>query len=171
MAAFKSLPAFFKALSLSLILLSAGLMLSTFHVTAALAAEEAAPAEAAGAEGEGAAALDAIMSAPEIGYYVLKPDFTTNLFSSGVGKLHYVRVQMTLMLADSRDADFVKSVEPLVRDAVLSILGAQDYAEVSSAAGRESIRAECRSRIGELLKSRLEHDVVYDVLFTNYVYQ
>ena len=56
-------------------------------------------------------------------------------------------------------------------DAIVTILGAKDYTSVSSASGRESLRIECRNKISELLKEKEGRQVIYDVLFTNYVYQ
>ncbi len=114
--------------------------------------------------------LDALMAPPEIGYYELKPDFTTSLFSTG-SRLHYLRVKISLMLDDSRDADFVGEKEPLIRDLIVTILGSKDYTSVSSSAGREALRSECRARISELLNERAGRKIINDVLFTNYVYR
>lgn len=153
-------------------------MLLTLMVGCALcfsAQTLAAPATSTTYDEEGPASaqqdLNSIMSAPEIGYYDLKPDFTTNLFSTGAGRLHYIRIKMSLMLSDSRDSDVIKSKEPLIRDAIVTILGAKDYASISSAVGRENLRVECRNKISELLKEKEGRQIIYDVLFTNYVYQ
>lgn len=119
----------------------------------------------------GAGALGEMMAAPEIGYYDLKPDFTTNLYSAGGSRLHYIRVKMSLMLIDNRDSAVIASIEPMIRDVIVTTLGARDYASISSASGRESLRQECKAKISELLAEREERDIIQDLLFTNYIYQ
>ena len=109
---------------------------------------------------------------PEIGYYTLEPDFVTNLASSNPrDKLHYVRIQMTLMLFDEKDATVVAGLNPMIRDAVLSIIAAKDYVSVASSEGRERLRQECRERISSLMQDKLGQDLVRDVLFLSYMYQ
>lgn len=108
---------------------------------------------------------------PEIGYYDLTPDFTTNLASNGVGRLHYLRVHVNIMVKDSNDLDLVSTYEPMIRDAIVTIIGTKEYGAISTVSGRESLRAECRTKISDLLAEKKGEAVVQDVLFTNYVYQ
>lgn len=59
---------------------------------------------------------------PEIGYYNLNPDIVTNVATlSPTDKLHYVRIKMSLMLEDSRDSSIIADVEPVIRDAIVTI--------------------------------------------------
>ena len=96
------------------------------------------PVLAAEAEGNAGEAMDQLLQDPEIGYYVMKPDFVTNLAGTSGGKLHYIRISVSLMLSDDRDLDMVKNKDPLIRDCIISILGAKDYASVSTAEGRKA---------------------------------
>lgn len=108
---------------------------------------------------------------PEIGYYDMTPDFTTNLSSSGAGRLHYLRVHVNVMVKDSNDLPLVTLHDPLIRDAILTIIGSKEYGAIATAAGREALRAECRARVAELLEQKKGSPVIQDLLFTNYVYQ
>ena len=65
---------------------------------------------------------------PEIGYYTFSPDITTNVATLNPrDKIHYVRLKLALMLEDSNDAAIIADVEPLLKDAVIDILGAKKY--------------------------------------------
>lgn len=108
---------------------------------------------------------------PEIGYYDLVPDITTNLASTGTGRLHYLRVHVNVMIKDKSDLDFVSKNDPVIRDAILTIIGTKDYGAISTVSGRESLRAECRTRVSDILAEKRGGAVVQDLLFTNYVYQ
>lgn len=115
------------------------------------------------------ALADAI--APEIGYYDVTPDFTTNLASAGVGRLHYLRVHVNIMVKDSNDLELLSTHDALIRDAILNIIGSKEYGAIATAAGREALRSECRARVAELLEQKKNGPVVQDLLFTSYLYQ
>lgn len=108
---------------------------------------------------------------PEIGYYDMTPDITTNLASTGTGRLHYLRIHVNVMVKDKSDLDFVSKNDPVIRDAILTIIGTKDYGSISTVSGRESLRAECRTRVSDILSEKRGGAVVQDLLFTNYVYQ
>lgn len=109
--------------------------------------------------------------APEIGYYDMTPDFTTNLASSGAARMHYLRVHVNVMVKDSNDLALLTNHDALIRDAILSIIGSKEYNAVATAAGREALRAECRARVAEILEAKKGSPVIQDLLFTNYLYQ
>ncbi|MCI7773971.1 MAG: flagellar basal body-associated FliL family protein, partial [Succinivibrio sp.] len=75
---------------------------------------------------------------PEIGYYTFSPDITTNVATLNPrDKIHYVRLKLALMLEDSNDAAIIADVEPLLKDAVIDILGAKEYGQVATNEARE----------------------------------
>lgn len=137
-------------------------LLLTLPLSPALAAEEG---DSSGA------AMDQLLQEPEIGYYEMKPDFVTNLAGSAGGKLHYIRLSVSLMVADDRDLDLLKEKDPLLRDSIISTLGAKDYTSVATAEGREALRRECRQHLTELINEPAERTIIADVLFTNYIFQ
>lgn len=115
------------------------------------------------------ALADAI--APEIGYYDITPDFTTNLASNGSGRMHYLRVHVNVMVKDANDLPLLTEHDALIRDAILTIIGAKEYNAIATAAGREALRAECRARVADILANKKGGPVIQDLLFTNYIYQ
>ncbi len=109
--------------------------------------------------------------APEVGYYDITPDFTTNLASNGAGRMHYLRVHVNVMVKDANDLPLLTEHDALIRDAILTIIGAKEYNAIATAAGREALRAECRARVAEILSNKKGGPVIQDLLFTNYIYQ
>ncbi|MBQ9275018.1 MAG: flagellar basal body-associated FliL family protein [Succinivibrio sp.] len=109
---------------------------------------------------------------PEIGYYVISPDFTTNLAQADPhDKLHYVRVKVCLMIADSRDEDFVQLMEPFIKDVIVSVLGSKDFSRAADGPGREAIRNECREKLLDLMQEKVGRPIIQDVLFLSYMFQ
>lgn len=148
-------------------------MKSPAYLTALLAGLLLSAPVLASAPAEPEANLEEVMAGPpEIDYYPLEPDFTTNLAGVGHrGKLHYLRVKVVVMLRDKNDVDEVKKREPLMRDAVVGIINLKPFQEASGSEGRETLRAECRKKITEIIDGQMGKPVVQDVLFLNYLYQ
>jgi flagellar FliL protein len=131
----------------------------------AFAADEAPAAESA----EGGAQAP---QKEDVGYFTLTPDFVTNLASPNpADRLHYVRIRVCLMLESEKDQDLVAGMEPAIKDAVMTVLGAKEFTQVASPDGRENIRVECREKIMELMQSKVGSPVVQDVLFLSYMFQ
>ncbi len=108
----------------------------------------------------------------DIGYYNLEPAFTTNVATlNPQDKMHYVRVKISLMLNSNSDTKLVSELDPIIRDAVIAILGSEEFSAVSSMEGRENIRIKCRDRLASLLEDKIGRPVINDVLFLNYIYQ
>lgn len=113
----------------------------------------------------------ALARAPEVAYYDMTPDFTTNLANTDRGRMHYLRLHVSIMIKDATDLELLTTHEPLIRDAILSIVGSKEYNAIATASGREALRAECRARVAELLSAKKNGPVVQDLLFTSYIYQ
>ncbi|HAR80257.1 MAG TPA: flagellar basal body-associated protein FliL [Succinivibrionaceae bacterium] len=109
---------------------------------------------------------------PEIGYFTMEPDFTTNVATLNPReKLHYVRAKVSLMLDDSNDKALLTEMEPLIKDAIISILGSKEFAVIASNEGREKMRAECRDKLTAMFQDKVGRAVIQDVLFVSYMYQ
>ncbi|WP_064606312.1 flagellar basal body-associated protein FliL [Photobacterium sp. J15] len=107
---------------------------------------------------------------PQYTYYTLSPDITTNYYTQGK-RIGYLRLQIDLMVADP---DLIKIVEhhsPLIRDAIITIIGQQPEAKIKSLAGREEIRQACLNKANELLIAETRQKVLTELLFTKYLYQ
>lgn len=80
-------------------------------------------------------------------------------------KLHFVRIKMSLMLSDSRDSAIIADVEPVIKDSIVTILGAKEFAQIASNESRERIRIECREKMISLLNEKFGKPIIMDVLF------
>lgn len=109
---------------------------------------------------------------PEIGYYQLSPDITTNVATLNPrDKIHYVRIKISLMLEDSRDSSIIADVEPLIKDAIVTILGSKEFGQVATNEAREKIRIECREKVTSILQEKFGKPLIVDLLFLSYMYQ
>lgn len=107
---------------------------------------------------------------PQYSYYTLEPDITTNYVTQGK-KIGYLRLQVDLMVADPANIKEVEHHAPLIRDAIISIIGQQPEAKIKSLAGREAIRQACLNRVNELLIMETNKKLLTELLFTKYLYQ
>lgn len=105
-----------------------------------------------------------------IGYYTLDPEFITNYYTEGP-TLGYVRVKVDLMVDNAADIELLKKHDPLLRDAIDTLLGDQTLEQVRSQQGREELRQRCKKAVEALLTKEEGRPVIRDLLFTNYLYQ
>ena len=102
-------------------------------------------------------------------YYGLEPDIVTNYISSSK-KLGFVRVNVELMVNDPQALIELEHHDPLLRAAVLEILGGQPEDKIKSMVGKESIRQACFEAINRLLEDEVGERLVVNLLFTQYLY-
>ena len=108
--------------------------------------------------------------ADEYAYYGFEPDIITNYLSSGK-RLGFIRITMEVMVKNGDDLQIVEHHAPLLRAAVVEILGEQSEQKIKSIAGREEIRELCFSSINQLLKEETGQPLAVNLLFTKYLYQ
>ncbi|UTM57437.1 flagellar basal body-associated protein FliL [Photobacterium sp. CCB-ST2H9] len=107
---------------------------------------------------------------PQYSYFTLTPDITTNYTTQGK-KLGYLRLQVDLMVADPDFLPLVEHHAPLIRDAIIQIIGEQPEAKIKSLAGREAIRQLCLNKVNDLLIAETNQKLLTELLFTKYLYQ
>ncbi|MCE7537629.1 flagellar basal body-associated protein FliL [Aliivibrio fischeri] len=108
--------------------------------------------------------------APQMGYFTLAPDLTTNFVTTGK-KLGYIQIRVDILVADNRDLPQLERHNPQIRNALVEVLGQQPEQRIKSLAGREKIRKECLTAINELLLAETGKTLAVDLLFTKYIYQ
>ncbi|MUK49169.1 flagellar basal body-associated protein FliL [Aliivibrio fischeri] len=108
--------------------------------------------------------------APQMGYFTLAPDLTTNFVTTGK-KLGYIQIRVDILVADNRDLPQLELHNPQIRNALVEVLGQQPEQRIKSLAGREEIRKECLTAINELLLAETGKTLAVDLLFTKYIYQ
>lgn len=107
---------------------------------------------------------------PQLAYFTLEPDLTTNFYTKG-SKLGYIQVRIDIMVMSNADLAVVEHHQPLIRDAVVELLGQQSEDNVKSLAGREDLRKHLVEKLNEILLPETGKTVIADLLFTKYLYQ
>ncbi len=104
-------------------------------------------------------------------YVELKPTFVTNYGISDNGKLRYIKADVTVRVSN-KEAEYAARYHlPALRNSLVMLLSRQDESTVSSASGRETIKAEALSEVREVLLAEEGDPFIEDLMFTNFVVQ
>lgn len=106
----------------------------------------------------------------KLAYFTLEPDLTTNFYTKGK-ELGYIQVRIDIMVANSADLSIIELHQPLIRDAVIELLGKQSGDTITSLAGREDLRKTLVDKLNAILLPETGRTVIADLLFTKYLYQ
>ena len=107
---------------------------------------------------------------PSLAYFTLEPDLTTNFYTKG-NDLGYIQVRIDIMVANQADLPLIEKHQPLIRDAVIELLGKQTEETIKSLAGREDLRKSLVEELNSILLPETGKTVIADLLFTKYLYQ
>lgn len=102
-------------------------------------------------------------------YEALVPAFVVNF--NHQGRQRYMQVSMTLMSRDQAGLDALKVHMPLLRNNLVMLLSAQDFAVLSTPAGMEVLRQQITASVQALGQKEVGKPVIEQVLFTNFVLQ
>ncbi|SDH88967.1 flagellar FliL protein [Vibrio xiamenensis] len=106
----------------------------------------------------------------KLAYFTLEPDLTTNFYTKGK-QLGYIQVRIDIMVAREADLPLIERHQPLIRDAVVEMLGKQSEDTIKSLAGREDLRKNLVQYLNSILLPETGKTVIADLLFTKYLYQ
>lgn len=109
-------------------------------------------------------------AAPKLAYFTLEPDLTTNFYTKGK-QLGYIQVRIDIMVANETDLPLIELHQPLIRDAVIELLGKQTEDTIKSLAGREDLRKHLVEELNSILLPETGKTIIADLLFTKYLYQ
>ncbi len=110
-----------------------------------------------------------VMADDKFAYFGFEPDITTN-YINHKKKLGYIRITAELMIKNAANLEAVEHHSPLLRDAIISVLGKEPEEKIRSLTGREEVRLKCVREIKRLLKKETGSEIIQDVLFTKYLY-
>lgn len=116
------------------------------------------------------AADPAAAAKPGFAYHALDPDIITNYLGEGK-TLGYVRVTVELMAENGADLKLLEQHDPLIRDAIIRLIGSKTGDQIKSLVSREELRKECENRVNELLVKETGKKAVRELIFTKYLYQ
>lgn len=100
-------------------------------------------------------------------YFGFEPDIITN-YVAVKKKMGYVRLTVELMVA-GENLEIVEHHSPLLRDAIITIIGKQPEAKVKSIKGRSEIQLLCEEQVKELLTKETGKPLIKKLLFTQWL--
>ena len=106
--------------------------------------------------------------AADYAYFGFEPAIITN-YVAVKKKLGYVRLTVELMIEDSSNYDVVEHHAPLLRDAIITIIGQQPEAKIKSINGRHEIQRLCEAKVKNLLTKETGKPLIKKLLFTQWL--
>lgn len=101
-------------------------------------------------------------------YFGFEPDIITN-YVAMKKKMGYVRLTVELMMDDANNLAVVEHHAPLLRDAIITIIGQQPEDKIRSIRGRNEIKAMCEEKVKSLLTEETGKPVIKKILFTQWL--
>ena len=101
-------------------------------------------------------------------YFGFEPQIVTN-YVAVKNDLGYVRLTVELMIEDGSNFDVVEHHAPLLRDAIINIIGQQTEDKVKSIKGRSEIQILCEKKVQSLLKKETGQPLIKRLLFTQWL--
>ncbi len=105
--------------------------------------------------------------ASDYAYFGFEPDIVTN-YVAMKKKMGYVRLTVELMV-EGDNLSIVEHHAPLLRDAIINIIGQQAEAKVKSMKGRAEIQLQCEEQVKELLIKETGQPLIKKLLFTQWL--
>lgn len=105
--------------------------------------------------------------AADYAYYGFEPDIVTN-YVAVKKKMGYVRLTIELMVP-SKSIEIVEHHSPLLRDAIIDIIGKQPEEKIKSIKGRAEIQLKCEEQVKALLVKETGQPLIKKLLFTQWL--
>jgi len=106
--------------------------------------------------------------AAEYVYYGFEPAIVTN-YVAVKKKMGYVRLTVELMIEGPNNFEVVEHHSPLLRDAIITIIGQQPEEKIKSIRGRSEIQRLCELKVQNLLTQETGKPLVKKLLFTQWL--
>lgn len=106
--------------------------------------------------------------AADYAYFGFEPSIVTN-YVAVKKKMGYVRLTVELMIEDASNYEIVEHHSPLLRDAIINIIGQQPESKVKSINGRHEIQRLCEDKVKELLEKETGKPLIKKLLFTQWL--
>lgn len=104
-------------------------------------------------------------------YYQIEEPFTINFLNQSQQKMRYLQIKVALKSHDPAVIESAKLNLPMIQDALRVLFTDQDYATVSSVAGRKQLQQEALTKIRGLLAKETGSDALEQVYFTRFILQ
>lgn len=101
-------------------------------------------------------------------YFGFEPDIITN-YIAVKKKMGYVRLTVELMIEGSGNLEAVEHHSPLLRDAIINIIGKQPESKIKSINGRHEIQRMCEEQVKALLTQETGKPLIKKLMFTQWL--
>jgi|TARA_B110000914_G_C15342152_1_gene389754 flagellar FliL protein len=108
------------------------------------------------------------VKAAEYAYFGFEPQIVTN-YVAVKKKMGYVKLSVELMINGPENYELVEHHAPLLRDAIITIIGKQTEDKVKSIKGRAEILQQCEDKIKNLLMRETGKPLISKLLFTQWL--
>jgi flagellar FliL protein len=108
------------------------------------------------------------VKAADYAYFGFEPSIINN-YVAVKKNLGYVRLTVELMIEDSSNYETVEHHAPLLRDAIITIIGQQPEAKVKSINGRQEIQRLCEIKVKNILTKETGQPLIKKLLFTQWL--
>lgn len=106
-----------------------------------------------------------------VSYVTFDEHFTTNFGDPEKPKLSYLRVNVSMKVADDSTATRVRGHEPFIRDLIIRHLVRQKVETVRTEEAKTQLLTDIKTSVTEFLTEEEGEPLVEDVLFTEFVVQ
>lgn len=102
-------------------------------------------------------------------YIPLAPAFVVNY--GGVGRLKYLKAEISVRVDDSTSANAVRHHMPLIRNSLVMLFSRQTEEDVKTQEGKERLRLAALAEINTLIAAEDGESAVVDLFFNNLIIQ
>jgi len=108
------------------------------------------------------------VKAAEYVYFGFDPQIVTNYVTMNK-KMGYVRLTVELMIEGPENLEAVEHHSPLLRDAIITIIGQQTEYKIKSIKARAEILKQCEDKIKSILTQETGKPLIKKLLFTQWI--
>ena len=112
--------------------------------------------------------LSSSVHANNYAYFGFEPDIVTN-YVAVKKRMGFVRLTVELMVEDGDNLAIIEHHAPLLRDAIINIIGQQAEAKIKSMKGRAEIQLMCEEEVKDLLTKETGQPLIKKLLFTQWL--
>ena len=101
-------------------------------------------------------------------YFGFEPEIITN-YVAVKKKMGYVKLTVELMIEESTNYEVVEHHAPLLRDAIINIIGQQPEAKIKSINGRFEIQKQCEEKVKSILQKETGKPLIKKIIFKQWL--
>ena len=102
-------------------------------------------------------------------YIPINPPFVVNY--GGVGRLRYLKAEITVRVQDTLAADSIRHHLPLIRNNLVLLFSKQLEEDIETQKGKEKLRLDALEEVKDILLAEDEREGVVDLYFESFVIQ